>query len=98
MTIVNRRTFIAGRGHVQEVVDMLKGEANYRFPYRIYSSHYGAFDRVVLEIQFEDVAQMEAGWAEWYASDASKEFTTRWVEITESGGTNEVWILEEKGG
>lgn len=98
MPIVNRRTFIAGRGHAREVVDMIKGEAKYRFPYRIYSSHYGPFDQVVLEIEFKDVAQMEAEWAVWYASDASKEFTARWVEITEPGGTNEVWILEEKGG
>lgn len=100
MAIVNRRTFIAGRGHAQEVVDMLKGEGETSrdMPYRIYRSHYGPFDQVVLEIEFEDVAAMESMWADWNASDRGMEYMRRWVEITEPGGSNEVWILEEKGG
>lgn len=94
MTVVNRRTFIAKRGHLDEVVAMLKGEGGDDPASRVYRSHYGPFDAVALEVEFESVAAMEQGWAEWYASPGGEQFMQRWLEITESGGSNEVWILE----
>lgn len=93
MTIVNRRTFNAKRGKLAEVVAMLKAEKN-DLVKRVYSSHYGTFDQAVLEVEFSSVAEMEERWAQWFQSDYAQEFVPRWLEITESGGTNEVWILE----
>lgn len=94
MTIVNRRTFIAKRGCYEEVVSMLKGERGADIVSRVYRSHYGPFDTVALEVEFESVEAMERGWAEWSASPGSEQFMKRWVEVTEPGGANEVWILE----
>jgi len=94
MKIVNRRTFIAKRGHVDEAVTLLKGEEGGDIVSRVYRSHYGTFDAVALEVEFESVAAMEQGWAEWFASPVGEQVMKRWLEITEPGGSNEVWILE----
>lgn len=92
MTILNRRSFIAKRGHRQEVIDMLiageKKTAN-----RILSAHYGPFDTVVFEAEFANMVEMEAIWSEWYASEGGRQFMARWSQITESGGVNDVWKL-----
>ena len=94
MTVVNRRTFIAKRGCYEEVVSMLKGEEGGDIVSRVYSSHYGPFDTVALEVEFESVEAMERGWAAWYTSPGGEQFMKRWLQITEAGGANEVWILE----
>jgi len=94
MTIVNRRTFVAKRGHIDEAVKLLKGEEGGEIVSRVYRSHYGTFDAVALEVEFESVAAMEQGWADWYASPLGEQVMKRWLEITEPGGSNEVWILE----
>ena len=94
MKIVNRRTFIAKRGHVDEAVALLKGEEGGDIVSRVYRSHYGPFDTVALEVEIGSVEAMERGWAEWGATPEAEQFMKRWIEITEPGGTNEVWILE----
>jgi len=63
MTIVNRRTFVAGRGHMDEVIDMLKAprdNAENDRIVRIYRPHYAPFDVVAMEFEFENMAAMEA--------------------------------------
>ncbi len=97
MTIVNRRTFMASRGRQEDVIDMLK-QGTYTVPYRIYNIYYGQFDLVALEMEFGSIAEMDAAWSDWGASDEAKEFLARWVEITEPGGNNEIWTLESQGG
>jgi hypothetical protein len=59
MTVVNRRTFIAKRGHVDDVVSMLKGPQSGDQVSRVYRSYYGAFDAVVLEVEFASIEEME---------------------------------------
>jgi hypothetical protein len=93
MTIVNRRTHIAKRGHRQEVIEMLKGEEGGPYVSRVSTAHYGPFDVAVLEVEFADLAAMEAGWNAWFASERGGNFMSRWVEITEPGGSNEVWQI-----
>ena len=98
MTIVNRRTFTVLHGKSQEAIDLLRREAqDSRYRYRIYSSLYGRFDEVVLEVEFESTAQMEAAWAEWGAQPTVQEFSVRWDAATEAHGRNEVWVLEGQG-
>ena len=94
MRIVNRRTFVAKRGHIDEAVKLLKGEEGGDIVSRVYRCHYGTIDAVALEVEFESVAAMEQGWADWYASPLGEQVMKRWLEITEPGGSNEVWILE----
>ena len=66
MAIVNRRTFIAKRGHLDEVAKMLKGQEGSDLVSRVYRSHYGTFDVAVLEVEFSSVVEMEERWAEWF--------------------------------
>ena len=95
MTIINRRMFVAERGKSQEAIELLCQTAKgSRYPYRICSSYYGAFDAIALEVEFESIAQMEEAWAEINAQPGMAEFMTQWYAATKSGGANEVWILE----
>ena len=98
MTVVNRRTFSASRGKLAEVVELLKAAAqDAPQTYRIYASYYGTFHQVVLEVEFTDMASMEAAWAEFDARPGTESFLAQWNTITEPGGTNEVWVLEAQG-
>lgn len=98
MSIINRRTFSAERGKLEEAVDLLRQEAKGSpYPYRICSSYYGVFDAITLEVEFESIAQMEAAWAEINAGSGMAEFMNKWQAAAKSGGNNEVWVLEAHG-
>ncbi len=97
MTIINRRTFSAERGKLQEAIDLLRrASQGARYPYRICSSYYGTFDAITLEVEFESIAQMEEAWAEINVQPGMAEFMPKWYAATQSGGANEVWIVEAK--
>ncbi len=49
MTIVNRRTYIPKRGHVDEAITMLKAEET-DLVKRVYRSYYGQVNVVVMEV------------------------------------------------
>ena len=91
--IVNRRTFVPKRGHLSEAVDLLRQEADKLgmgdVP-RIYVPEIAPFDVIVTEMEFEDWEAYHKFWAEWAPGEA---FWTRWMALTENGGTNEVWRL-----
>lgn len=97
MTVVNRRTFTAARGKQDEVVDMLRGAAKSTgTTYRIYRSYYGRFDEVVVELEFDSMAQLEEMWAQFQGQPGSDDFFAKWNAIT-LGGQNEVWTLDADG-
>jgi hypothetical protein len=93
--IVNRRTFVAQRGHLNQVARMLVdgcNEMGLGKAARVLVAEAGPFDQAVMEIEFEtweayhsfttELAPDPKWWKQWYA-------------ITESGGTNEVWRVVE---
>lgn len=92
MKVVNRRSYIAKPGHVQEVVDMLTQEES-EAPKRVYQCHYGPSGAVAMELEFSSVDEMEQAWRSWFASEHAQDFLARWYAITDRGGANEVWIL-----
>ena len=94
MTVVNRRTFIVSRGHMDEVIDMIKAIRDPESGSRLYRPHYAPFDVVAIELEFDNVTEMDAFWEEQGNTEEMATFMKRWVEITESGGENQVWILE----
>jgi len=94
MTIVNRRTFVAGRGHMDEMIEMINAIRDPELVDRLYRPHYAPFDVVAIELEFDSMAEMEAFWGEWEKSEEAATFMKRWIEITEPGGENQVWILE----
>lgn len=96
--IVNRRTFIVKAGCWDEaealVVADTKSES-FPHPRRIYSSDIGPHDRLVYEAEFENLAEYEKYWAEWFASHESVAFVKKFNDLLEAGGTNEIWTLVE---
>jgi hypothetical protein len=93
--IVNRRTFVAKRGHLQEAVALLKQEADKMGmgdSGRIYVPEIAPFDFIATEMEFKDWDAYHKFWGEWSPGEA---FWTRWYALTENGGTNEVWRLVE---
>lgn len=94
MIVVNRRTFIAKQGCFNEAISLLKSFSRADLTYRFYRPRYAPFSTIAFEVEFASVAEMDRVWDEWSASPEAATFMSRWVEITEPGGTNEVWTLE----
>ena len=94
--LVNRRTFMVKNGHWDEAVAMGVAEVQrVGLPHasRVYAPEIGPFSTLVLEADFESLAEYEEFWAEYFASPEAVEFNEKWDTVTESGGTNEIWRL-----
>ncbi len=92
--IINRRVFTLKHGKEQEAVDILKTGAGHmkEIPsYRISTSRLGPGGRVVLELEFEDLAHYERWWAAWSATPQTAEFLERWRVCVKPGWDNEIW-------
>jgi hypothetical protein len=61
---------------------------------RIYTPSVAPPNELAIEWEFESLEQYSKIWADWSDSPLSAEFMERWWELTESGGTNELWNLE----
>ena len=95
---VDRRTYIAKRGRYNELVALwkearqgppaLKGAAG---NFRIYWPIAGPIDAIVIEYEFESLEEYGKFWSKYELT----EFGKRLNEATESGGTNELWLLVE---
>jgi hypothetical protein len=99
--IADRRVFIAKKGHIDEAVALLREMAELfskTFPgttYRIYASHIAPFDSVAFESEYESLADYEKGVTEFFALPEAIALLERWNEVTEAGGTHEIWSLIE---
>ena len=92
--IVNRRTFVAKRGRLEEAVALVLAEMERtNTTPRVYVSETGLFETIAVEWELEGLAEYEKGWAEYFASPEAAPFLEKWAEITETGGTNEIWRL-----
>ncbi len=96
--LVNRRTFIAKRGRMEEVVALVKAEierVSHPHARRLYIPSIGPLDVIAHEVEFESLEEYERFWAEWFASPEGAAFNEKWSDLTETGGTNEIWTLVE---
>ena len=92
--IVNRRTFITKRGHLKEAVALNRSEMERtNSTARVYVSETGLFDTIAMEFEFENLGEYEKTWVEYFASPEAASFLEKWAEVTEPGGTNEIWRL-----
>jgi hypothetical protein len=98
--IVRRRVIHVKQGCEEALVKLLKeeierddDEATFANSYRIYTPNISTFGVVVLEMEFENLQKMEALWDAWEASAAYSEFSDKVRELTELGGSGEVWKL-----
>ena len=94
--LVNRRTFVVKRGHMKEAVALAVAERDRTgTASRIYISSIGPFDILAFEDEGENLEEYEKDWAEYFASPEAAQFLEKWYEVTETGGTNEIWRLVE---
>jgi len=62
---------------------------------RHYTPNVGPRDTLVLDDEFESLAEMESFWKEWFAKPDSPAFLEKWLALMETGGTTEIWNLVE---
>ena len=98
--ILDRRTFTAEKGRRRDAVAMAKEVAElftskFGVTYRIYTTNIGPFDAVAVEGEFESLAEYDRLWTEFLALPELAPLMDKWNEVTETGGTHEIWELEE---
>jgi len=94
---INRRIFIAKRGKFEEAVALLMSAETSRpkESIRISVAYFGEFDTIALELAFDSLAEYEAFWDQFMEEPGMEEFMAQWNELTESGGSNELWRIAE---
>ena len=99
--IVNRRTFVAKRGHLDDAVALLKEAIDTALEAtdspgtaRFYLPEIAPFDILAVELEYEDWDHYHGALAEW-AQVVTEKFWEQWFAVTENGGTNEVWRIVE---
>jgi len=94
--LVSRRTFTVKRGRIEEAVALVKANREQiGGTHRIYVSITGTFDTIALEFEGESVDEGIKAFAEYFATPEGAAFGKKWFDLTEPGGTNEMWALVE---
>jgi len=91
--VMNRFTRIIKKGHFDQAVALVKSEIErFRAPQaiRLYSGFAAPIDTLVMEFEFENLAELDKHWADWYADPESQNFRDKFDEITETGGENHI--------
>jgi hypothetical protein len=76
---------------IQEAVDTAKERGLIG---RAYSSYISLADTIVWEENWENEADHDQWWAEFGNSPQVQEWFSRWHEVAERGGRQEVWRLQ----
>ncbi|TEU17258.1 MAG: hypothetical protein E3J25_02210 [Anaerolineales bacterium] len=93
--IVQRSTFKVKQGCMEELVALNKSEREKEgLSCRIYSPNKAPHGTLVIEWEFESLAESEKYWAGWWAKPETAAFVEEWYALTESGGSTEIWNLE----
>ncbi|MCK4782615.1 MAG: hypothetical protein KAV87_02610 [Desulfobacteraceae bacterium] len=94
--IVNRRTFVVKRGRFEEAVALFMAEIERTNTVsRVYVPETGLFDTIAMEQEYESLEEYEKDLSEYFASPEAAQFLEKWYDLTETGGTNEIWRLAE---
>ena len=100
--IVERRTFLAKQWQEHTLADVLKqmmerlGEQS-PTRYRVYTFHVAPINTVVLEMEAEDHQRWQEGWDYALSDPDILEYMKQVTELTERGGTTELWHLHAQG-
>ena len=93
--IVQRATWKAKPGHVEDLIALLKSESSKEgMSYRVYTTLSGSHETMVVEWEFESLAAQEAFWAKRSAKPETPSFMVKWRELTENEGSTEFLTLE----
>ena len=94
--LVNRRTHTVKMGRMEEAVKLFKAEIeriDYPNNYRIYTSKFGAFHRLDLELECENEEEYNRLFNQWVSDPETQVFMKKWAELAVSQDTNEIWEL-----
>ena len=99
--IVQRSLVKVKPGHDRnEVADLVLSElvaqkerGNYSRPFRVYTPEFSGqpLNVLILEWEYEDLAEHDKVWAEWGALPTTPAFWEEWSELVEPGAVNEIW-------
>ena len=94
---INRRIFTTKQGKIEEAVTLLMNVESSRpkESIRISVAYFGEFNTIALELGFDSLAEYEAFWGQFMEEPGIEEFMAQWNELTESGGSNELWRVAE---
>jgi hypothetical protein len=95
--IVQHLTWTVKLGYMDKFVELIKTEVakNPQFRIRILISSFGKTDTLIEEFEFENMAEFEKIWNEWFAKPESADFVRKFEECREPGGENTIWDLIE---
>ena len=96
--IVQRMTFVGKPGRMDEMVEVLKEAWTFwdQPPtYRVYRPISGPMGVLYQEIEFEDWAARAEFWAEGRSKPGWPELMEKWIELIDTGGSNELLGLVE---
>ena len=99
--LVERSTRIVKSGKTDEAVALVKAEEarireayNFTGAVRHYVNQIGPFNRYVIEMEWNSLAEYEAFWADWFASSEAPAFLEKFDPLIESG-ESKMWRLVE---
>jgi hypothetical protein len=95
--LVDHRTVMVKRGKMDEVLAFLKTEQArvrqaYNYTGATRNCYVGPFDQLVVESEWNSVAEWDAFWSDWPVSPEGTAFLENWVSLIESG-KSELWTL-----
>jgi hypothetical protein len=82
---------------MEKTIELLKAEIAMMRPshtWRLYTPNIGKFDVVIGEVEFENLAEQDKFWTDWFAKPEAREFFKKFNELIERGGGSEIWNLE----
>ena len=95
--IVERFTIPIKPGKMDEALSMVKDDqifASFAKRRRILSPLISPRDVVVVDLDFEDMAEHDQLWAEIFAKEAWTAWQAKWDEIRAGQSSNHIWTLE----
>jgi hypothetical protein len=98
-TVIVQRIFHAVKqGRVDDFLALMKSNPDSVLNLatkRTYTSYIGRFNTVCHELEFESLDELDKCWAQWWADPETPAYMEKYHELTERGGSSEVWTLEE---
>jgi hypothetical protein len=98
--LLDRRVYIVKLGKMAEVLELLRAEqARMQQAYdlsgatRNYVNVIAPHNHLVVEAEWNNLAEWEAVWSAWQASPEKVVFLKKWLPLLEPGGWGELWQL-----
>jgi hypothetical protein len=98
--LINRRSFNIKSGGMDTAIQLIKdvtkdltaASTNTKVrDVRLSTAFFGAFDVLVMEVEFETLAAYESYWNEAFGHPLMAAFFEKWNTLTTGGGSNELW-------